>query len=77
MPRHVYDLTTLWRWMRDRQVTAREIADYLGCEPRYVRDRVLVSLERGGMLIYQVGARREARRGICSTVYAPCEWEEK
>ncbi len=82
MKRSRYDLLRLWLWLLDQRqgVTAREIADRLGCSQVYARNRVLPSLELRGYYLVDVGATC-GKRGRPATIYAafrPDEnWREK
>ena len=66
-----YDLGELWRWMQCRPgVTAREIAEHLGCDPRYVRRRILPDMERLGYRLDQFSLPC-GERGPKPAVYEP------
>ena len=71
MPRRVHDLTMLYRWMRDREVTAREIAEYLGCPQSHVIQRVLPALEHNGLMVMQIGVMHT--KGRLAALYSPIE----
>ena len=59
-----YDLGELWIgiWLQDNGVTARQIAEHLGCSADYVRRRVLLSLEDHGYYLAQTGQQKTGRR---------------
>ena len=65
MPKHrCYDLGELWIWiwLQDNGVTARQIAEHLGCNPSYVHHRILPSLENSGHYLAQTGQQKTGRR---------------
>ena len=77
MPKHrCYDLRELWVWiwMQDNGVTARQIAEHLGCSPDYVRRRVLLSLENRGYLLAQVGESKDTDKP--AAIYEPMRPDE-
>lgn len=59
-----YDLGELWIWiwLQENGVTARQIAEHLGCPARYVTERILPSLEYHGYCIAQDDNRRTRGR---------------
>ena len=77
MPKHRrYDLGELWIWiwLQDNGVTARQIAEHLGCPADYVRRRVLLSLENRGYLLAQVGESKDTDRP--AAIYEPMRPDE-
>jgi predicted ArsR family transcriptional regulator len=71
-----YNLAELWVWiwLQDNGVTARQIAEHLGCPPDYVRRRVLLSLEMRGYFLAQTGQQKTGRR--LAAVYSPMRPDE-
>lgn len=72
MPKHRrYDLAQLWMWiwLQDNGVTARQIAEHLGCSARYVTDRILPSLELHRYYLAQTGQQKTGRRS--AAVFSP------
>lgn len=60
--------------MQDNGVTARAIAEHLGCSPDYVRRRVLISLEDNGYLLSYMGQQKTGRRS--AAIYEPMRPDE-
>ena len=71
-----YNLSELWIWiwLQDNGVTARQIAEHLGCDPHYVRRRVLLSLENRGYLLAQVGESKDTDKP--AAIYEPMRPDE-
>lgn len=69
-PYRTYDIAGLWEWMQGRQVTAREMAAYLGCTQSYICP-VLARLEGMGHKVALIGYRPTGKRK--AALYAPLD----
>lgn len=80
MPAHrVYCLAGLWSWLDGRQVTARQIAEHLGCTQNAVNYRIIPAMELHGYYLVQAGTIRTSRRpaAVYSIMRPDENWREK